>query len=219
MANVGGFLAVHRFVSHVTGFATYIGIEIAYGNLFNMFSIMSVPCFFILGSMISGFLVDRKRLKGKSPSYFLTMSLVASCFFLVALLGNIGYFGAFGEPLDIYRDYFILVLLCMACGLQNAVITSVSGAVVRTTHLTGVSTDLGIGLVRVLFNRSTSLSSIKNEVKANWLRLGIILFFIQGSAIGGVLFLKYQYSGFYLPVLISFFVASRLYSFEQKSQP
>src|SRR5687768_1583997 len=87
MANIGGFLAVHRFVSHVTGFATYIGLEAAQGNLFNILSTMSVPFFFIFGSMVSAFLVDRKRLKGKRPSYFLTMSLVATCFFLVALLG------------------------------------------------------------------------------------------------------------------------------------
>src|SRR6266568_4219998 len=35
-------------------------------------------------------------------------------------------------------------LLCVAMGMQNSLVTRLSGAVVRTTHLTGVITDIGI---------------------------------------------------------------------------
>ena len=65
---------------------------------------------------------------------------------------ELGWFGEFGEPLRLKRDYLLLALLCTASGLQNAVVSSLSGSIIRTTHLTGTTTDLGIGLIRVLYS-------------------------------------------------------------------
>ena len=62
------------------------------------------------------------------------LSLVAS-----ACLGYFHFFGEFGEEVRLKRDYFFLALLCAASGLQNAAITTASGATVRTTHLTGLT--------------------------------------------------------------------------------
>jgi hypothetical protein len=93
-------------------------------------------------------------------------------------------------------------MLCLICGTQNGLITLVSKSVVRTTHLTGITTDLGIGLVRVL-NRGRLFGAIGDEGKANLMRLGIILFFTLGSAVGVKVFMAYAYRGFLLPTAIS----------------
>ena len=77
-----------------------------------------------------------------------------------------------------------------------------SKSVIRTTHLTGVTTDLGIGIVRFL-NRGNLKGEIENEVKANLMRVGIIFFFGFGSVFGGYVFSKLELGGFFIPTLTS----------------
>lgn len=211
LVNIGGFLATHRFVSHVTGFATHFGQDLGQLKFQDAFNILSVPIFFLMGAMISGFLIDRRQLLGKVPNYpyvFFFMFLVLT---LLAWAGGLMRFGPFGDDHLLQEDYILVAGLALVCGLQNAVVTSASGALVRTTHLTGLTTDLGIGWVRLL---SGVLS--KEDKQSEWLyslmRISIILAFIIGSAIGGFLFLKFQYFGFLLPAsiaLILFFEARK----------
>jgi uncharacterized membrane protein YoaK (UPF0700 family) len=125
--------------------------------------------------------------------------------FLILLIyfgGAQGYFGSFGEPLLLVHDYVLLALICLVCGLQNGAITTVSKAVVRTTHLTGLTTDLGIGLVRVFYKKSIK-GGVGDEGLANLMRLGIILSFGIGSAGAGLIFLKNGYKGFLAPAVTS----------------
>ncbi|MNT07349.1 hypothetical protein D3C72_1420490 [compost metagenome] len=118
------------------------------------------------------------------------------------MFGVFGYFGKFGEPLEVSRNYALLVLLCLTCGIQNGTITTVSKSVIRTTHLTGVTTDLGIGIVRFL-NRKRLQGEIGNEIHANLMRAGIIFSFGFGSVLGGYVFKKLEYIGFLIPALTS----------------
>ncbi|MGZ5189200.1 MAG: YoaK family protein, partial [Kaistella sp.] len=67
-----------------------------------------------------------------------------------------------------------------------SLVTTISNATVRTTHLTGLFTDLGIELSQLFFYRHKDqkdklLSSIK-------LRLTIISFFFIGGVISGVFY-------------------------------
>jgi uncharacterized membrane protein YoaK (UPF0700 family) len=98
-----------------------------------------------------------------------------------------------------YPDIIAFSLL-FAMGLQNSLVTSISNATVRTTHLTGLFTDLGIELSQMFFYKSAEqrhklFSSVK-------LRLTIISFFFLGGIVGGLL-----YSAFHLH---SLFVAGIL---------
>lgn len=205
MLNIGGFMACHRFVSHVTGFATFFGYEINQKNETHAIGMLVVPLFFLLGSMISGFLVDIRLKLHKRPKYYLSFGLINLLLLLVFLGGIGGYFGKFGEPLTDGHDYLLLIILCFTCGIQNGSITSVSKSVVRTTHLTGITTDLGIGLARIMSSRILKIS-LEDEKKATLMRIGIILFFGSGSVLGGFIFSKYAYSGFIIPVFTSGFL-------------
>lgn len=200
--NAGGFLACQRFVSHVTGFATLAGVDAAAGDWKGAIGILTVPVYFLFGVMASALLIDRRIHEGQRPRYALVMGAVSVLLLLAGIGGFVGWFSTWGTPIILRQDYFFLALLCAASGLQNAALTSASGATIRTTHLTGITTDLGIGLVRAA---SCARDSVQwaQEMKANWLRVGTVTSFMVGSGIGGFIFLKVHYLGFLLPSAIA----------------
>jgi uncharacterized membrane protein YoaK (UPF0700 family) len=200
--NAGGFLACRRFVSHVTGFGTLFGIDAANNRWDAAIGILSVPIFFLMGSVFAASLVDARVLKGQRPRFALVMALVTFCLILAAVLGHSGMFGHFGEEVRLRRDYFFLALLCAASGLMNATITLTSDFTVRVTHMTGTTTDLGIAIARTLAPGTTRRQRVE-DMKAIWLKVGSIGAFAFGSAIGAILFLQAKYLGFLLPAAIS----------------
>lgn len=200
--NAGGFLACHRFVSHVTGFATQFGIDVAEVRWADAFGMLTVPLFFLAGTMISAYYVDRRLNHGEQGQFHILFFLMSFFLLLVTVFGTLGFFGHFGAALDIMSDYVLIALLCLSSGIQNAGITTASNSFVRTTHLTGMTTDLGIGIVRVMTQDQKQIKSIerhKNEV-----RTLLIVSFIIGSVMASFLFLKIAYLGFAIPTMISF---------------
>lgn len=213
LLNIGGFMACHRFVSHVTGFATFFGYEVNRADYRDAYGMLVVPLFFLLGCMLSAQLVDIRLKQHKRPKYYLSFGLIFMLVFGILTAGLLGYFGSFGEPFLLSRDYVLLALLCLICGLQNATVTTVSKSVVRTTHLTGITTDLGIGLVR-LINRHKISEDMQKEIRAIMMRVGIILFFFFGSLVGGYAFTNWKYAGFVIPTLTSGSLFFLMYYFQ-----
>src|SRR5262245_5686229 len=74
--NIGAFLACHRFVSHVTGFATFFGYELTQPDNSHAFGMLVVPVFFLLGAMLSGWMVDLRLRLHRRPRYYLTFALI-----------------------------------------------------------------------------------------------------------------------------------------------
>jgi uncharacterized membrane protein YoaK (UPF0700 family) len=217
--NVGGFLACQRFVSHVTGFATYFGVEVAQPEGRHAAGMLAVPLFFIFGAMLSGVLVDLRIKQHKLPRYYVAFGIIFGLSLIVLVGGVLGYWGKFGHILESRRDYTLLILLCLICGIQNGTITTVSRSVVRTTHLTGITTDLGIGLVRFLNRNKIPADTIPNEGKANLMRIGIVSFFILGSVIGAFLFKRFEYGGFALPVVTSGLLFAAMIYYQVRRAP
>lgn len=203
LLNIGGFMACHRFVSHVTGFATFFGYELSQKEQArHAVGMLVVPLFFLFGAMLSGQLVDIRLKLHKKPKYYITFGLIFFLCAFVAVGGMSGYFGAFGEPLEDSRDYTLLIFLCLICGIQNGTIATVSRSVIRTTHLTGITTDLGLGLMRLL-NRHKLDESMDNEKNATLMRIGIIFHFGLGSVLGAFVFNSLGHGGFLIPVITS----------------
>jgi len=205
--NSAGFLAVHRFVSHLTGFATLAGVAGANFDWGTMFGMLLVPVWFLCGVIISAWHTERRRIKGQRPHYSLVFSIIIFNILLITVLGINGYLGVFGEPLTTQADYFLLFMLAFTCGLQNAVISSASGAVIRTTHLTGPTTDFGIGLVKMWSTRKNLQHS---DIFINWCRFGVYWSFIGGSFVAAYLFINFKFYGFFLPLIISLYTAIHL---------
>ena len=137
MVNAVGFLGFeHLAVSHVTGTTTQLGTALADGNWRGVRHLWAVLIAFSLGAMLSGLIIQDSTLR-LGRRYGVALALVAAL-----LLAAI--------PLFLRQQLNGALLAAMACGLQNAMVTTYSGAVVRTTHLSGMFTDLGIGLGHLL---------------------------------------------------------------------
>lgn len=203
--NAGGFLACGRYVTHVTGTYTLAGIDFATGKIGAGIGMLAVPLFFLLGVMISAYCIDRRQENGRRPRYPLVMGLVAFCLGLVALRGYGNHFGEFGgEFMHLNRELVFMSLLSIASGLMNATITTSSEAFVRITHLTGITTDLGIGIVRMAAMDRTH-PNYRNEKIANTYRAGSVLAFTLGAFVGTVLFVRVDYLGFLLPAALALY--------------
>lgn len=196
--NTGGYLACHRFVSHVTGFGTLVGEEAAIGNYTNAAGMAMVPIFFIVGAMLSAFLVDRRIQRDRAPLYPVVMFLTVLLTLAVSILGSEGFFGSFGAPFSGTNDYILLAILCLTCGLLNATVTSAFGAVIRITHLTGITTDMAIGVVRVL-THSHKIRPRDAEIRANFMRASLIGSFMIGSYISALAYQEIHFWGFLIP--------------------
>jgi uncharacterized membrane protein YoaK (UPF0700 family) len=95
-------------------------------------------------------------------------------------------FGVLGVRLQQVPGLFIpftVMLLCFIMGLQNAVITKLSNAEIRTTHMTGIVTDIGIELGKLAYwNADRS----QPRVDADRARLGLLCALLSCFFAGGV---------------------------------
>jgi uncharacterized membrane protein YoaK (UPF0700 family) len=209
--NAGGFLSTGRFVSHMTGFGTLFGVEFGSGDWIAALGMLAVPIFFVMGIMISGYFVEMRILHERRPRFDLVMSLIVACLFLCALGGALNWFGRFEQlqsVLHLRDDYAIMALLCLASGLLNAAISSSSSSTVRVTHITGTTTDMGLGFVRWFALRKMANpdeAELKREKMMAEFRLGLIISFALGSAVGTIFFFRFHYLGFLLPMLCSLY--------------
>lgn len=199
--NAGGFLACHRFVSHMTGFGTQVGINIGLKEYLFAFEMIIIPIFFIVGATYAGFLVDRKLVRNKRPKILRGLSVILAINIAVYVLSQFDVFGDFGLPFGAKADVLLLFLLAFCCGLQNGLFVSLTSGQIRTTHITGLCTDIGLNLVRLLALKDGQQRS--KESAKNWLRLKTILAFSVGSLVSALIFQNYGYHGFLGSCLIS----------------
>jgi uncharacterized membrane protein YoaK (UPF0700 family) len=203
--NAGGFMATQRFVSHITGFATLSGVSAVSRDISDALIALVIPLFFLIGVIISGLIPDSKPTESaKSNKYSFVLLLVALLLALSGGGGMLGWFGDFGDPNRLTHDFFLLALLCGACGLLNGSITLSSGSTMRVTHLTGLVTDLGLGIAKFFTSKSAVES---NERRKTWLRIGILISFLAGSFVGAYVYSTAHYAGFFFPMCLAFYLS------------
>ncbi|NCT10457.1 MAG: DUF1275 domain-containing protein [Flavobacteriia bacterium] len=176
LVNVSGFLALKQLTTNVTGhFALFINdvanLEFWRGTVYFLY-IFS----FFFGSFSSSLLIEINTARKKLNVFFIptmiqVVILVGIAIFQVELMLN-------------YVDVAACLLL-FAMGMQNSYVTKISKAIVRTTHLTGLFTDLGIEISQLFFPELHHREKLKETIK---LRIFIILFFFAGGLIGGFLY-------------------------------
>lgn len=177
LVNVAGFLAIQRLTTNVTGHFAFFVDEVFKLEYFLAFIYFLYIFSFLLGSFVSSFLIELFSTKGDKNIYVIPTLIESVILILVATFGE--------SIMDKNKDLLAFCLL-FAMGLQNALVTKISNSRVRTTHLTGLFTDLGIELSQLFFYKHKSqhaqlFSSIK-------LRLTIISFFFIGGVLGGIFY-------------------------------
>ena len=183
MVNVVGFLGFeHQGLGHLTGATSQLGIALTRGQWTLVGHLWGLLLAFCAGAMLSGLIIQDQQLR-MGRRYGL-MLLIESVLLLCAIplfeAGHIG--GAW--------------IAAAACGIQNALATTFSGAVIRTTHLTGMFTDLGIGLGHLIRGLPLALRRLTLS--------GLIISgFLAGSLLGAVLFVRLHYDALLVPALLT----------------
>lgn len=184
--NAGGFLAVGQYTSHMSGMLSSIADNLVLGQVTLAIAAAGAILAFIGGAMSTAILVNWGLRRRLHSAYGLPLFLES-----VALL----VFGMAGASIGLFEPLFLpltVVLLCFIMGLQNAVITKISRAEIRTTHVTGLVTDIGIELGKLVYINPRE--SGRDPVLANRQKLRIhtvlvMCFFVGGFA--GALGFKY----------------------------
>lgn len=195
--NAGALLACQRFVSHVTGTATRIGVDA--GSFWLAFDYTIVLSCFLFGAMTSVLALGARRARGKQPMWSVPLLLVAVILGAVAVAGHLGAFGRFGGSVESSADFFLLSVLAFAMGLQNAAVASTTGLAIRTTHMTGPTTDLGIHLATAYFEQGETRRA---ALRGAALRGGKLLSFVLGGALMMPLAASFAYLSFLLPTAL-----------------
>ena len=143
--NAGGFLAVQQYTSHMSGIVSMMADHMALGGMIVVLQGVAALLSFLAGAASSAFLINFGRRSHLASEYALPLLLEA-----VLLLA----FGLLGANLETLRWFYVpgtVMLLCYIMGLQNAMITKVSRSEIRTTHVTGMVTDIGIELGKLFY--------------------------------------------------------------------
>ena len=188
--NAGGFLAVQQYTSHMTGIVSAMADNLALGAYGLVWAGIGGLLSFVAGAACSAVMVNVARRRHMQSAYALPLLVEA---FL--LLG----FGLMGARLSRIEGLFVpltVMLLCFIMGLQNAVITKLSNAEIRTTHITGIVTDIGIELGK-LFYWNGKPSDGRPRVRADRARLGLLSLLALSVLVGGVAgALGFKYLGY-----------------------
>jgi uncharacterized membrane protein YoaK (UPF0700 family) len=200
--NSCGFVLIGTFTSHVTGNVGRLANDAATGHAAAAAAALSLVLSFFAGAFCASVIIE-SRFFGRATSRAYAVALAAEALLLVVFT-LVSYLTKFAHPRVQDSE---AALLCGAMGIQNALVTRLSGAVVRTTHLTGVITDLGIECARWFRFWRKSLSDVThvplvmgdNEAERPALPKILLLTtiaagFLAGATSGALLTLRYGHA-------------------------
>lgn len=183
MINVVGYLGFeHQAVTHLTGTTTLLGAAITAGDSRTALHLFGIAMAYVIGAVLSGMIVQDSALR-LGRRYGVTLTIESLLLFAAV-------------PLLKHQQIAGALLAAMACGLQNAMATTYSGAVIRTTHLSGMFTDLGIGVGHAL--RGMPLPKRRLLLSAL-----IIAGFFAGGVVGAGLFRRMGYDALMVPATLT----------------
>jgi uncharacterized membrane protein YoaK (UPF0700 family) len=176
--NAGGFLAVQQYTSHMSGIVSAMADHLALREAGLLLDGLGALLSFLAGAACSAVLINWGRRQNLQSQY--AFPLLLEAVLLVC-------FGLLGQNLERHQWLFIpmtVSLLCFVMGLQNAMITKLSNAEIRTTHVTGMITDIGIELGKLFYwNASPEAIPVRaDRSKMRMLASLVGLFFIGGIA-------------------------------------
>jgi uncharacterized membrane protein YoaK (UPF0700 family) len=179
LVNITGVLAVKTLTTNVTGHFAYFAEEITKHDYVAAIGFFFFTIFFLLGAFTSSFLAE--LISRKSPKFSHVIPITLEMLVLIL----VGFFGV-QSGITSLEGKLTAFLMLFAMGIQNSLVTNISKSTVRTTHLTGLFTDLGIELSQLFFYKEYEESKkLKTSI---FLRLSIITFFFIGCISGGFIY-------------------------------
>lgn len=196
--NAGGFLAVGQYTSHMTGVLSGVADHLVLGQVALALVGLASLLAFVFGAMTTTWMVNWGLRRHLQSAYGRPLLLEAALLLV---------FGLFGTGINLFAGLFVpltVLVLCFIMGLQNAVITKISHAEIRTTHVTGLVTDLGIELGKLFYvNRLHGATRVQGNRAKIRLHLTLIASFFVGGLSGA---LGFKYLGFVSTVPLAMFL-------------
>lgn len=177
-ANAGGFLAVGQYTSHMSGVVSSMADNFALGEIGLASAGLASLISFLCGAATSAVMINWGRRHALRSLYAMPLMLEAALLLI---------FGFLGSNLEGHRVLFVpatVALLCFVMGLQNAMITKISKAEIRTTHVTGLVTDIGIELGKLAYWNRTRRH--EHPVRADRQRLALLASLLTAFFCGGL---------------------------------
>jgi uncharacterized membrane protein YoaK (UPF0700 family) len=198
--NAGGYLAVSHYTSHMTGVVSALADEVAVGDLVTAGAALTMMLSFLAGAFVCTSLISFGQRRRMRSRYALTLVLEAALMLVFGFMGNrLEQELTFTLPMTV-------MLLCFIMGLHNAVTSIISGAAVRTTHLTGTITDIGIELSKLAYVNVHHHHG-RERIVANRQKLSLLLLILASFLGGGVVgALGFRHIGFKVTVPLAAFL-------------
>ncbi len=187
--NIASLLIFLNFTSNVTGHYAILSAEISKGNWKQAGVVAGWLFLFFFGGFLSNFIVINFNKKNKYLAHALPIILQIICLLFV------GYYGQFHYQKTLPETEYLVALMLFATGLQNGLTASISNFSVKTTHLTGTTTDLGILFSMFTQNKYRKKPELIGRAK---LLGSIMLAYIAGAVFSGLTYYHLEFRVFYV---------------------
>jgi len=188
MVNVASLVLFYSFTSNLTGHFAILSQEISNGNWFQMLVVLLWISLYFSGSFLSGFLVISSNRKNAFVAHAVPLILEITAFVAV------GVYGQFFYKETLVETELLVAVLLFAMGLQNGLTSSISNFQVKTTHLTGITTDLAIHVAMLLKKKFTGSEALRQKAT---LMAGIIGAYLTGGTLAGLIIHHFHFQVFY----------------------
>ncbi len=206
MVNVSSLILFFSFTSNVTGHYAILAEEIAKGKWFQVFIVISWIFLFFAGSFLSNFIVINGKNVSNYISHSIPLVLEMICFIYV------GIYGVYYYQETLMETEMLVAILLFSMGLQNGLTASISNFSVKTTHLTGLTTDLAVHLSMITQKEYRDNPAIIDKIK---LLSSIAISYLTGGIIAGSITYYFEFKVFFYVsfsiLLVLFYDASTTY--------
>jgi uncharacterized membrane protein YoaK (UPF0700 family) len=198
--NSVGFVAVAVYTSHMTGLVATVADHLVLGDLRLVLVGGLAIAAFTAGAACCALMFNWARRRGLHSRYANVLLLEGLMMMLFGLLAE--------SVVHEHRDLLFIPVLAFTMGLQNAVITKISGAQIRTTHVTGMVTDIGIELGKFLYrSRLAGSDPVSGDPAKLRLLAALVALFFAGGVLGALGYLAVGFAVL-VPTALTLLVAA-----------
>ncbi|GAB3164081.1 YoaK family protein [Telluribacter humicola] len=189
MVNVASLIIFFAFTSNVTGHYAILAEEIAKGHWYQVGVVFAWILLFFMGAFVANFIIINLNKKNAYAAHALPLLLEMLC------LVTVGIYGQYYYQETLTETEVLVGLMLFAMGLQNGMTASVSNFVVKTTHLTGLTTDLGI-----LFSMFTQKEFRDNPTLVGRAKLlvSIAVSYVSAGVLSALIYHRLQFRVFFV---------------------
>ncbi|RYE18331.1 MAG: DUF1275 domain-containing protein [Sphingobacteriales bacterium] len=182
------------FTSNITGHAASLAKNMVEQNFEEILSFFIWLILFFAGAFMSNYIIRSVIHKNYYRAHAIPIIIEIVILLVVAIYGHNFYAETQTE-----RE-IVIGLTIFAMGVQNGLVSTVSGGLIKSTHLTGLFTDLGAEVAEYIHPKTGKDKLIRNKI---FVRLTVLAFYLVGGLVGGFFFDRYEFAVFYfVPVIL-----------------